>query len=154
MKNFLLILACVHVSACVNACGANTDCTDDIKPGPVMVTIDCVDDARADAEELGNEPLMVEYQQNGESWKPCALYPGDDDHNHKPHSQLCDAEHPLSSRFECGDKPGTFYVRARQGNRSAGPIEVTGKLKKGDAGKCGNYTDKSLSYELSLDVEE
>src|SRR5690625_172044 len=172
MKNFVFLLAGMGVLICLSACGSNIDCTAEYKPGPVMVTIDCVDDVHAKDEELGSAPIVIEYQHDGGTWQSCRdLYvidtvdpfgqyddPHDDiydDGNIPLTAQLCGENRNLRATAECGDRPGgTFYVRARQASLSAGPMEFTGKLKKGNAGKCGYYTDKSLSYELSLDVEE
>lgn len=145
---FYIITLLITTSIVFIACESD-DCTDDYKPGPIVVTVDCVEDARINADQLKNEPLVVEYQQDSDTWKPCSPY----DVPNRP-IQLCDENDPTSVQFECGDKPGTFSIRAQQGTRSAGPIEVTGEIKSGDWPSCAYFTDESLNYKLSLDAEE
>lgn len=145
------IIILIATSIAFTACQSD-DCTADHKPGPIVVTVDCVEDARADVDQLGKKPLVVEYQQGSDTWKSCTSYDFGPDPDFQ--GQLCDENSPTSQGFECGDKPGTFYIRAHQGPRSAGPMEVTGKIKSGDWPGCAYFTDDSLNYELSLDVEE
>ena len=154
MKTHLALALVVSSGATLMACSSDgTPCTDDIKPGPVRVSVDCVEEAKSDSDTLGQEPLVVEYRQGDDTWRLCNRQIIASDGIYTATSftqQLCDSSLSLVPRFDCGRHEGTFEIRARQGARSAGPVEVSARRTKDGC----HYTEKSLSYELSLDVEE
>lgn len=128
-------------------CTKDAKCQASYQPGPAIVTIDCTDEARADA--LPNDVLVVEYTDEYGNWKPCRR---NDLHTLEvpatPYTQpVCDAAKPTTPRFDCGHSVGTFEIRATQGARTAGPIEIKTRMKNACA-----YDDKTLYHELTLDL--
>lgn len=74
-------------------------------------------------------------------------YMGEDTKN-EPYTQpVCDAAKPATPKFACGYRAGTFEIRATQGDRTAGPIEVETRMKD----HC-DYDEKTLYHELTLDL--
>ena len=157
MKTQFTLALVAFAGATLMACSSDgRPCTAAMPPGPIRVTIDCVDEARSDSATLGEEPLVVEYKHPDGDWRLCRGVEFPDEW--PPYTetsfteQLCINGSSQAFRFECGDSwaVGTFEIRARQGARSAGPAEVSARYSKDG---CG-YTQGSLRYELSLDVEE
>ena len=151
MQRFILpvIIAALLIGAC------NKDswpCPDEYMPGPAVVTIMCADAALQ--EELGEETLAVEYSYDGEAWQPCyrhyleAMGAGSQEIT----QPVCDSGNAFSPKFECGGRSepqiaGTFYIRATQGERSAGPLQITTRMKD----RC-YYDEATLYHELHLDM--
>lgn len=153
MKTKLFLASIAIAGAALSACSSDSICTGDQKPGPVRVAVDCVEEALSDSQTLGDSPLVVEYRQGDDTWRLCNRDIIPRDSAYTPTSfteQVCDGALGLAPQFDCGRYAGTFEIRARQGARSAGPVEVTARHTKDGC----YYTNQSLSYELSLDVEE
>ena len=149
MKGYLALIGAACLMAACNKVGL---CPAVIYPGPAVVTIDCVDAARAD--DLAEEELRVEYSSDGEEWQSCMRY-AYEDHTDAPVQQpVCANEGDFAPKFECGASITTdseeisFYIRAAQGARSAGPIQITTRSKQ-----CG-YDQATLYHELHLDYAE
>ena len=156
MKTQLTLAFVAFSSLALGACARDVPCTTSAPSGPIRVIIDCVDEARSDSAALGEEPLVVEYKNPNGDWHLCRGVEFPD--GWPPYTetsfteQLCSHSSSQSFLFECGDLGylGTFEIRARQGARSAGPIEVSDRYAYDG---CGSNLG-SLRYELSLDVEE
>ena len=136
----LLLTACNH-----------RDCSQEYRPGPAVVTIECVEDALSDA--LDEAPLQVEYSYDGDEWIACERYylESDDD---IPTQNVCDANTPFSPKFECGGRwrprqAGSFFIRATQGERSAGPVRIKTRM----ANYC-DFDEDTLYHELHLDLND
>lgn len=144
----LTLLTIVPLAASLLAsCGETEICSLEPREGPALVTVTCAPDARDTEEALGFQSLAVEYRHAEGTWKPCR------DANDQPYPpaiwQVCDEARVLDYRFACGDSAGTFEIRAKQGTRSAGPVEITTRMKN----QC-DYDPKTLHHELFLDVTE
>ena len=148
MQRFILpiIIAALLIGAC------NKDgwpCPAVYMPGPAVVTIMCADAALQ--EELGEETLAVEYSYDGEAWQPCLRYIHEET-NSAVTQPVCDSGTRFTPKFECGrrsepQRAGTFYIRATQGERSAGPLQITTRMKD----HC-YYDEATLYHELHLDM--
>lgn len=148
LKKAGLIIASSMFVAATTSCkdnDPNPGCTGVHRSGPAIVTIACTTEARA--ESLPHDTLRVEFTDEHGQWIPCTRYMGEDTTN-KPYTQpVCDAAKPTTPKFDCGHSVGTFEIRATQGDRTAGPIEIKTRMKNACA-----YDDKTLYHELTLDL--
>lgn len=137
-----LLLALAGLS---QACGNPSLCDAAYRPGPAIVTIDCTEEALATS--LPEEPLRVEYTDANGNWHRCIPYPYES--TVSPYTQpVCDVDNPTKPKFDCGHSDRlTFEIRATQGERTAGPVEIKTRMKNA----C-EYDEKTLYHELTLDL--